>query len=267
MFYPIDPVALQIGPLVIRWYALAYIAGLLGGWGIARLLIARPHMWSKGAPLTAPALDDLLVAMALGVILGGRIGYVLFYNFPFYMANPLEAFYIWKGGMSFHGGLTGAALAVLIFCRVKHVPVLPVFDLVALVAPIGLFFGRIANFINGELWGRVSDVSWAIVFPHAGPEPRHPSQLYQAGLEGICLGLLLAIIVWRGGLKRGGLVAGLFGVGYGIARIAGELFRQPDVQISYLWGGLTMGMVLSAPVIVIGLGLVIHAARSRGSID
>lgn len=261
MFYPIDPVAFSIGPFAIRWYALAYIAGLLGGWWVARMLIARSHLWAQGAPLKPGALDDLLVAMTAGVILGGRIGYVLFYNLGYYAENPLQSLYIWQGGMSFHGGLIGAAVAVLVFCRWKKIPLLPVFDLVSLVAPIGLFFGRLANFVNGELWGRVTDVPWAVVFPHAGAEPRHPSQLYQAGLEGICLGLLLALVAWGGGLKKPGLVAGIFGVGYGLARITGELFREPDAQISYLWGGVTMGMVLSIPVLLAGLGLIIRAVK------
>jgi phosphatidylglycerol---prolipoprotein diacylglyceryl transferase len=264
LFVMIDPVAFSIGPLAIRWYALAYIAGLLGGWGVARLLIARPPLWANDKPpLSAPALDDLLVAMTFGVILGGRLGYVLVYNLPYYAAHPVEALHIWNGGMSFHGGLTGAIIAVVLFCRWKKLAVLPVCDLMALVAPIGLFFGRLANFVNGELWGRVSDVPWAMVFSHAGPEPRHPSQLYQAGLEGICLGLLLALIAWRGGLKRPGLVAGLFGLGYGLARITGELFREPDAQISYLWGGLTMGMVLSVPVVLAGLALAVYALKRR----
>ncbi len=263
MAYPfIDPVAFAIGPVVIRWYALAYIAGLLGGWLMARVLIQKPQLWPQATPPMKPAtLDDFLVAITLGVIVGGRLGYVLFYNAGYYLENPLEILMVWNGGMAFHGGLGGAILATVLFCRSRGLFLLPVLDLMAVIAPLGLFFGRIANFVNGELWGRVSDVPWAMVFPHAGSLPRHPSQLYQAGLEGIALGVLLAIVVVCCGFKRSGLVAGVFGAGYGIARIIGELFREPDAHISYLWGGLTMGMLLSLPLLAAGLALIISALR------
>lgn len=258
-FPMIDPVLLHIGPFALRWYALAYVAGLIGGWWVARRLISNEKLWGGKPPLTLLQLDDMLVAVAFGVVLGGRLGYVLFYNGAYYLQNPLEALAIWHGGMSFHGGLMGALGGILIFARWHGLTALPLLDLASTVAPIGLFFGRIANFINGELWGRVTDVPWAIVFPAAGPEPRHPSQLYQAGLEGLVLGLILFILVKMGGLKRPGLVAGTFGLGYGAARMVGELFRQPDVQIGFLPGGLTMGMVLSAPVLLAGLALMIRA--------
>jgi phosphatidylglycerol:prolipoprotein diacylglycerol transferase len=260
--YPvIDPVALQLGPLSIRWYALAYIAGLLLGWWLTRRLIQRPALWGRPPPLQPMAIDDLLVAMALGVVLGGRIGYVLFYNLPYYAANPLGALEIWHGGMSFHGGLIGSVIAIALFARWRGAPLLALFDLVATAVPIGLFFGRIANFINGELWGRVSDVPWAMVFPRAGPLPRHPSELYEAGMEGAILFAILMVLVGFGGLRRPGLVSGSFLMCYGIFRIIGETFREPDVQIGFLWSGVTMGMVLSVPMVLIGAGAIVWALR------
>ena len=261
-FPAFDPVAISIGPFAVRWYALAYIAGLLLGWWLARRLLEAPKLWGRPAPFASEALDDLLVYMAAGVVLGGRIGYVLFYNLDWYLAHPLDALMVWHGGMSFHGGLIGSTLAMVLFARRRGLAFLPVFDLVAAVVPIGLFFGRIANFINGELWGRVTDVPWAMVFPAAGPEPRHPSQLYQAGLEGIILFVIMMLLVRAGGLKKPGLVSGTFLACYGVARIIGEFFRQPDVQIGFLAGGLTMGMLLSLPMIAIGLWLIVAARRA-----
>jgi len=257
----IDPVAVSLGPIAIRWYALAYVAGLVLGWWLARRLLAAPRLWGRSPPLDAPALDDLLVAIALGVILGGRLGYVLFYNFPYYARNPLEALQIWHGGMSFHGGLLGATVAMAVFAHRRKVSLLPVFDLVAAVAPIGLFFGRLANFVNGELWGRVSDVPWAMVFPNGGPFPRHPSQLYQAGLEGLLLFVVLMVAVRAGGLRRPGLIAGTFLGLYGVCRIIGELFREPDAQLGFLAGGVTMGMLLSLPMVLIGAVVAVRAWR------
>lgn len=257
----IDPVALQIGPVAIRWYALAYVAGLLLGLVLARYLVARPPLWGRTPPAEAAGLDDLLVLVALGVVLGGRLASVLIYNPAYYLANPVEALMIWHGGMSFHGGLAGAALAMWYFARRRRVPVLPVFDLIAAVVPIGLFFGRIANFVNGELWGRPTDVSWGVVFPMAGPEPRHPSQLYEAATEGALLFVILMIAVRLGALKRPGLVTGMFGAGYALARIGCEFFRQPDIQIGFLAGGLTMGMLLSLPMLLLGSILIARAVR------
>jgi phosphatidylglycerol:prolipoprotein diacylglycerol transferase len=258
-FPMIDPVAMEVGPLAIRWYALAYIAGLLIGWWLTRRLVQRPALWGRTPPLQPAAIDDLLVAIAIGVVLGGRIGYVLFYNLPFYLDHPLKALEIWQGGMSFHGGLIGSVVAMALFARTQRAPLLPIFDLVATVVPIGLFFGRIANFINGELWGRVSDVPWAMVFPRAGPLPRHPSELYEAGMEGLLLFALLIGLVRLGGLRRPGLIAGSFLAGYGVFRIIGETFREPDVQIGFLWPEVTMGMVLSVPMVIIGLAVVAYA--------
>lgn len=260
-FPVIDPVALQLGPLSIKWYGLAYVVGLLGGWWYARKLAATEALWGGRRRPEVDSLDDFLLFAALGVVIGGRLGFVLFYNLGEYLANPLEIFAVWKGGMSFHGGLVGAAMGLWVFAIRRGYPPLSALDLGAAVAPIGLFLGRIANFVNGELWGRPApDVPWAIVFPHGGPVPRHPSQLYEAFSEGLLLLVLLMIVVRVGGLKRPGLVAGLFGIGYGIARTTCEFFREPDPQLGFLFGTswLTMGMVLSAPLFLAGLVLVLR---------
>ena len=261
--YPaFDPVLVNIGPLPIRWYALAYIAGLVLGWLAARALVQREALWGPTPRPSLASLDDLLVYAALGVVIGGRLGYVLFYNLDFYLAHPAEIIAVWKGGMAFHGGLFGAALAIWLFARRNAVAALSVADLCAAVVPIGLALGRIANFIKPELWGRATDVPWAMVFPDAGPVPRHPSQLYEAALEGVLLFIALDIAVRCGALKRPGLVTGLFGIGYGLARIACEFFREPDPQLGFLFGGATMGMLLSLPLIAIGLALVARSKRA-----
>jgi len=263
--YPtISPVLVEIGPFAIRWYALAYVAGLVGAWWLGKRLVASDALWGT-RPHPKPAdIDDLVVYAALGVVLGGRLAYVLFYNFDFYAANPLEIFTTWRGGMSFHGGLIGAILAMIFVARSRGAPVVSLFDAIAPTAPIGLFLGRLGNFVNGELWGRVSDVPWAMTFPTGGPLPRHPSQLYEAGLEGIVLFAILMIVVLKGGLRRPGLTSGLFGVGYALARIVVEFVREPDAQLGYLLGTswLTMGMILSLPVGAAGLVFLWVAARS-----
>ncbi|MEM7693424.1 MAG: prolipoprotein diacylglyceryl transferase [Pseudomonadota bacterium] len=256
-----DPVAVEVGPIAIRWYALAYIAGIVLGWLLARRLVARPALWHGREAPALKDVDDLVTWATLGVVIGGRLGSVLIYNFDYYLANPLEALMVWQGGMAFHGGLLGVVVATLLFCRVKRLPPLAFFDVMAVIVPIGLFFGRIANFVNAELWGRVSDVPWAMVFPGAGPEPRHPSQLYQAALEGLVLFAVMLIAVRLGALKRPGLCLGLFASGYGLARIAGEVFREPDAQLGFLFGPVTMGMLLSVPMVLIGLGFVLSARR------
>jgi len=262
--YPmISPVLVEIGPFALRWYALAYVAGLLAAWWLGKRYAGNDRLWGGRAHPSPLDVDDLIVYAALGVVLGGRIAYVLFYNLGYYAANPLEALTVWRGGMSFHGGLIGAMLAMALLARSRGVPVLAFFDTMAPVAPIGLFLGRLANFVNGELWGRVTDLPWAFVFPNGGPEPRHPSQLYEAGLEGVLLFVILTAAVRLGGLRRPGLTSGLFGLGYGLARIAVELVREPDSQVGYLAGGwLTMGMVLSLPLVAAGLALLWWAARS-----
>jgi phosphatidylglycerol:prolipoprotein diacylglycerol transferase len=253
-FPAIDPVAVSFGPFAIRWYALAYIVGLIVGWRYCLSLADRvPHLVRR------QDVDDFLVWATLGVVLGGRIGYVLFYNPGYYFAHPLQSLFVWHGGMSFHGGAIGVTLAIVLFTRARGIG-LPAFsDIIVEAVPIGLFFGRIANFINGELYGRPSDVPWAMVFPNGGPVARHPSQLYEALCEGVLLFLLL-FIAERGGARRSpGLVSGLFLAGYAIARMSGELFRQPDPQLGYLVFGTTMGQLLSIPLLIGGIAIVLCA--------
>ena len=271
-FPAIDPVAISIGPLAIRWYALAYVVGLLGGWFLARRMAARADLWTPVRQPKPIDIDDLIVWVALGVVLGGRIGYVLFYNFGTYLSNPLEMLAVWRGGMSFHGGFIGAVLAIVLFSRSRSLHPLAMLDLAAVVTPIGLFFGRIANFINGELWGRPAPgFPYAVVFPHAGPLPRHPSQLYEALGEGLVLFVILVLAVRRFGFRRPGLVGGIFVLGYAVARIVCEFFREPDAQLGYLFGanvgalggGVTMGMLLSVPMALIGAGGIVMAVRGR----
>lgn len=256
-FPVIDPVAISLGPLVIRWYALAYIAGLLLGWRYCRYLA------SRGGPVTPDAFDDFLTWATLAVVIGGRLGYVLFYKPAYHLANPLEILMVWQGGMSYHGGMIGVLLAIFLYARRHKIPGLALGDLVAAATPIGLFFGRLANFVNGELAGRPSDVPWAMAFPAYGPEPRHPSQLYEAALEGLVLFVLLAWLAHKPELRaRHGLIGGVFLAGYGIARIIGEIFREPDTFIGFLSFGTTWGQWLSLPMVVAGLVLVLRAKRA-----
>jgi phosphatidylglycerol---prolipoprotein diacylglyceryl transferase len=258
-----DPVAISLGPFAIRWYALAYIGGIVLGWVYARSILKNERLWGGPAPISVVQLDDFILWVTIGIILGGRTGYVLFYNLPFFIQHPLEIFELWKGGMSFHGGFMGCVAAVMWFARANNVPILSLGDITTAVGPIGLFLGRIANFINGELWGRPADPSlpWAMIFPTGGPIPRHPSQLYEAGLEGILLFAVLAVMIRFGALKRPGLVLGAFIAIYGLARITGEHFREPDPQLGFLWGGLTMGMILSVPMVIAGITIIVWAWR------
>ena len=258
-FPAINPVLIQIGPLAVRWYALAYIVGILIGWIYARALIASARLWNGTAPLTVEDFDDFVIWITFGIILGGRLGYVLFYNLPVFLAHPLQIFELWHGGMSFHGGVLGCIVAIVLFARRRGIPVLTLGDVTTAVAPIGLFLGRIANFINGELWGRPTDVPWAMIFPNGGPIPRHPSQLYEAALEGIVLFIILNLLVRSGALKRPGEVTGMFAIGYGCARVICEFFREPDPQLGFLWGGLTMGMLLCIPLILAGIAILAFA--------
>jgi phosphatidylglycerol:prolipoprotein diacylglycerol transferase len=258
-FPHIDPILVHIGPLAVRWYALAYIVGIIAGWFYARAIIASPRLWGGAAPFTVVDFDDFIIWITLGIILGGRIGYVLFYNFPHFAAHPAEIVALWKGGMSFHGGFIGCVLAVVLFAWRRGIPFLSLGDVTTAVAPIGLFLGRLANFINGELWGRPTDVPWAMIFPNGGPLARHPSQLYEAGLEGLVLLLILGVLVRFGALRRPGLLTGAFALGYGDARIFCELFREPDAQLGFLWGGLTMGMLLCIPLILAGFAVIAYA--------
>ena len=262
----IDPVLVHLGPFAIRWYALAYIFGILLGWAYARALVRAERLWGGNAskslaPLTVLDFDDFVLWVTLGIILGGRIGYVLFYNPAHFASHPLEIFQLWNGGMSFHGGFTGCVVAVVLFARKRGIPILSLGDITCAVGPIGIFLGRIANFINGELWGRPADVPWAMVFPNGGPLPRHPSQLYEAALEGLVLLAVLALLMRAGALKRPGLIIGAFAVVYAIARSASEFFREPDAQLGFLWGGATMGQLLSVPLFLTGVGFIVYALK------
>ncbi len=254
--YPvIDPIAVSLGPFEIRWYALAYIVGLVLGWRYCMALAAKPPNVARPQDI-----DDFLVWATLGVVLGGRTGYVLFYRPEYYFANPGEILRIWHGGMSFHGGALGVMVALVLFCRQRAIPLLGLSDIIACAVPIGLFFGRIANFINDELWGRVTDVPWAMVFPNGGPLPRHPSQLYEATLEGIVLFTVLYLLQRsRVVRERRGTLTGSFLIGYGMARIIAEFFRQPDANLGFIFMGATMGQLLSMPVLLAGAFFVWYA--------
>jgi len=256
MTYPhIDPVIVHIGPLAIRWYGMMYLLGF-----IAAFFLIRHLARLRKLDLSSDGLSDLLFYCVLGVILGGRLGYTVFYNFSYYVRHPLEIFMVWEGGMSFHGGLLGVVVASILFCRRKKLPVLLTGDVLVTAATIGLGLGRIGNFINGELWGRVSDVPWAIVFPNGGPLPRHPSQLYEAILEGpILFGVLW--ILHRRDVSAGVPFFTFFGL-YGCFRFGVEFFRQPDQHLGFLSLGMTMGQWLSLPMILFGvIGLL--AVRGR----
>lgn len=252
--YPeIDPVLFSLGPIAIRWYALAYIAGLVLGWRYGLKLAAAP-----GSRIKPEAVDDFLLWATLGVVLGGRLGYVLFYKPDYYLSQPLEIFAVWHGGMSFHGGMTGVALSILLFAWKRGIDWRDLSDIAARCTPFGLFFGRIANFINGELWGRPADdsVPWAMVFPTGGPVPRHPSQLYEALLEGLVLFVVLWLVARKvPAARRPGFLTGTFLVGYGVARIIAEFFREPDAFLGYLIAGATMGQLLSIPMVLVGLAI------------
>ncbi|OSQ28749.1 diacylglyceryl transferase [Thalassospira sp. MCCC 1A03138] len=257
-FPAIDPIAISIGPIAIRWYALAYIAGLLLGWRYVVYYCSKtPNIMSKRD------IDDLLFWATLGVILGGRTGYILFYNLEYYMANPANILKVWQGGMAFHGGFMGVILAIILFARKRGISILAVLDAAAVATPIGLFFGRIANFINGELFGRVTDSPLGMVFPHGGPEPRHPSQLYEAALEGLILFIVLFVLSRSAYVRhRPGILGGTFVAGYGISRIIVEFFRQPDAQLGFLTFGATMGQLLSIPMVLAGIGCIVFAMKS-----
>jgi phosphatidylglycerol:prolipoprotein diacylglycerol transferase len=256
LFPQFDPVIVQIGPFGIRWYALAYITGLVLGWRLLRRLVQQPP-----AVATAVQADDFLTWATLGVVLGGRLGYVLFYQPRVYLAHPLQIFAVWEGGMSFHGGALGVAIAIIWFCRRNAIPLLGFADRVVVAVPIGLGLGRIANFINGELWGRAAPgwLPWAMIFPNGGAIPRHPSQLYEALLEGLVLFLVMLALSRRESLRaRFGWLSGAFLIGYGIARITGEFFREPDVFLGYLVGGVTMGQLLCIPMLIAGAWLILR---------
>ncbi len=259
-----DPVIFQIGPLAIRWYALAYVAGILLGWQYAVRLVKNARLWGGQTPVAnGEQIDDLILWITLGVIVGGRIGYILFYAPNLIWDDPLEIFQVWKGGMSFHGGFLGVVTAVILFARANRMDMFKLGDLVAPAVPIGLFFGRIANFINGELWGRPTSVPWGIQFPAAGIEYRHPSQIYEALLEGLVLFLILRFathrLLW---LQRRGAVCGLFMIGYGLFRVSLESVREPDAQmLPFLRDVVTMGTLLSIPMLLVGVWMVWRARQ------
>jgi len=261
-FPEIDPVALSIGPVSLKWYGLSYMAGLILGWLYVRRLLRERWLWKNDTPpFDVDRVDDLLVYVALAVIVGGRLGYVLLYEPEVYLANPIDILKVWKGGMSFHGAILGSAVGIWLFSRRYNVSPWSAMDLCAAANPIGLFFGRLANFINGELFGRVSDVPWAMVFPDAKylhptvePAARHPSQLYEAALEGVILFLVLRTLTHRAGaLKAPGMVIGVFLAGYGLARITAEVFREPHLGHALNIGPLTAGQLYSLPMLALGL--------------
>lgn len=250
LYTVIDPVLIRVGPLPIRWYSLAYIAGLLLGWMYILRLLRTPRLWQGAAPIPTAIVGDFIVWNALGVIVGGRLGHVLLYDPSYYFAQPAKIFFVWQGGMAFHGGLIGAFVASWLFSHYRRLPLLTCCDLMAAAVPIGLFFGRIANYINAELGGRPTDVAWAVIYPWS-PTPRHPSQLYEAFLEGCVLFLLLRLLTHRYRfLATPGLTAASALLGYGVFRCIAELFRIPDGEIF----GLSLGMVYSIPMIVMGGG-------------
>jgi phosphatidylglycerol:prolipoprotein diacylglycerol transferase len=264
-----DPVLIQIGPLAIRWYALAYVAGILLGWRYAVGLVRDARLWGATPPPANPEqVDDLVLWITLGIILGGRLGYVLFYAPQLIWMEPMEVFRVWHGGMSFHGGFLGVAVALLAFARARKIAFFRLTDMVAPAVPIGLMFGRIANFINGELWGRATDAPWGVIFPAGGPVARHPSQIYEALLEGLALFLILRLATHkRLWLRTKGAVTGLFLAGYGLFRISLETVREPDAFLPDFPLGLTMGMMLSVPMLVLGLWLIWRARRSVAAVD
>jgi phosphatidylglycerol:prolipoprotein diacylglycerol transferase len=265
--------------IALRWYALAYIVGILFGWWIVLKAIRTPRLWAGNPPMTAEQVERLLTWIILGVILGGRLGYVLFYDLPTYLADPLQIVQVWEGGMSFHGGFVGVVVAAIWFCRREGIPMLSMGDLLAVATPVGLMLGRLTNFINAELWGRPTDLPWGVIFPGTAAQTcpqlvglcaRHPSQLYQAALEGLLLALVLVWLAFRKGwFKRPGALMGVFLAGYGTARFLVEFVRQPDAQfvsegnpvgLALHWGGwgLTMGQILSLPMIAVGLYFVLR---------
>jgi phosphatidylglycerol---prolipoprotein diacylglyceryl transferase len=260
LFPQFDPFIIHYGAIGVRWYALSYIAGLVLGWRLVRRLVQR-------APAVATVLqvDDFLTWATLGVVLGGRLGYVLFYQPSFFLQHPSQIFAVWTGGMSFHGGMLGVTIALIWFCRRQKIPILGFADRIAVAAPIGLGLGRLANFINGELWGRPAPdwLPWAMIFPTGGPVPRHPSQIYEALMEGLILFAVMLTLARRQALlARFGTLTGIFLVGYAICRITVEFFREPDAFLGFLFAGATMGQLLSVPMLLAGIGLIVWRRRA-----
>ncbi len=258
----IDPVAFSIGPLVVRWYALAYLAGFLLGWKYCLKLVGNR---AEGRP-NADDIDNFLTWAVIGVILGGRLGYVLFYNFEYYLENPSNILKLWNGGMSFHGGMLGVLFAMFFYSKKHNINVFKLSDIVSAAAPIGLFFGRIANFINGELYGKQTDLPWGIIFPNGGDIARHPSQLYESFLEGLVLFIILYFII-NSPKRKTGMVTGVFLLGYGLFRALVELAREPDAQIGYIAGFMSMGQILSLPMIIGGGIIILFSLKGKLEFD
>lgn len=257
-FPEIDPVAFQWGWFIVRWYSLAYIFGLLGAWGLARKMSR-----VSGSQWTVLKIDDFVLWATVGIILGGRLGYVLFYNFAYYMEHPMQILSIWQGGMSFHGGLIGVIIASVLFAQKKEIPLFSMTDIVVCVAPIGLFLGRLANFINGELYGRITQqVPWAVIFPEGGSLPRHPSQIYEALTEGLLLFIILNILWWfvPKYRERRGFLTGLFLVLYALFRFGLEFCREPDAHLGFLFRNLTMGQLLCVPMLLFGIVIILKGS-------
>ena len=261
-FPNIDPVIFEIGPFALRWYSLAYIAGIMLAWRYMVRIVENQKLWPEPPTITAADIDDFIIWITIGIIVGGRLGYVAFYNFDYYINNPQDILAVWQGGMSFHGGFLGTTLAAILFAWRRNISMFQLGDVMAVASPIGLFLGRIANFINGELWGRTTDVPWGFVFPTGGPLARHASQLYEAILEGLLLLCVLSFLVYRKSiLSRPGTLIGLFFAGYGISRFLVEFVREPDAHIGTLYLGLSMGQYLSMPMIICGICFVFFAQR------
>lgn len=260
----INPIAFSIGPINVYWYGLAYMAGMVLGLFYA-LKIVETKKENCNLLITKKNIDEIFIWIVFGIIFGARFGYVIFYNFDFYLNNPLLILSFWEGGMSFHGGALGVIIAIISYSKYHKIPVLETGDVVCAVVPIGLFFGRIANFINGELWGKETNLSWGVIFPNAGISPRHPSQLYEAGLEGLALFIILFALVFSNGLKKRGLISGTFLFFYSFSRILVENFREPDLHIGYIFLNITMGMVLSLPFLIAGLILIFQSLKNEYS--
>ena len=260
----INPIAFSVGPINVYWYGLAYMAGMVLGLFYA-LKIVDAKKENCNLLITKKNIDEIFIWIVFGIIFGARFGYVIFYNFDFYLNNPLLILSLWEGGMSFHGGALGVIIAIISYSKYHKIPILETGDIVCAVVPIGLFFGRIANFINGELWGKETNLSWGVIFPNAGSNPRHPSQLYEAGLEGLALFIILFALVFSNGLKKRGLISGTFLFFYSFSRILVENFREPDLHIGYIFLNITMGMILSLPFLIAGLILIFQSLKNEYS--
>ncbi len=258
-FPDISPVIFSIGPFALRWYAMAYLVGIVTAW-----ILTKRNIRKYNLGITTEQLDDLVFYTTLGIILGGRLGYVICYGDGYFWQHPAEILAVWHGGMSFHGGIAGVIIALYCFAKKYKFPYLKITDLVALYVPIGIFLGRLANFVNGELWGRITTVPWAVKFPDGGYLPRHPSQLYEALTEGILMFIILNLL-WRKKFVRNhtGIISAVFLVIYGLSRISMEFFREPDRQIGYIAGSVTMGQILSLPFLILGL-FILHRSLKRG---